>query len=650
MNIDLKYKHKKTAIAALAAMSVMLMLTLSMIPTASAAEEVEVEHSMATAGLIENGTIDAIKWWLRVLPGTSSAMGIYDYYNLDSNRLDIPAGDNDAIKAFARNVDAQRSAEQQYNLLMVASDLVRNDTQTWKLTDAYLNRAAEIAAGSVWYEGAKFDADGILEYGGLYEAISTGNLNTQDVLDRAVTVSVDLRDEWDATNYGGQLQIQLIWDNGGTGNAATTLHADFCTLAVVSGANNVVYLSQTIGDDATPENSTIWAYTSAAGSITSIAPGSTSMSLTKGENDVSSLPSGFYRLSPGTYGGPFMSSVSEHAAPLKGVMGIICDDSYGYASSSGDEIDIFWSGTTVQSTTLDYQITGCDTPQTSHGSPAALVRSYSEYYDQLTTLLYEAAEAAQVMWTISANTHTSNLLLSPSSLIPHLRNVGIDAEQSYAMYVMALDQIGQYNQSYGGVLKDGMTKISAQSLDLYCHGSIYAADGTAIAENVIFTPYIYLKDWTIYSGQYNTFSQDGLVMVWDVANTAAGWTMSSTTGNYQSIVVQKGAYFLSDEILYDGAQVPNIHLDVEEVQRISAFSELEWDRADAPKLLSASTLIMIIVVELGAIIALIGYIVRTPSIIVIGLIIALIGLVASGWIARVALGNEGLWDWLPWRL
>ena len=642
--MDLKYKHRKTAVATLAAMSVLLMLTITAAPLAAA--DAPEEYPVETAGFVSDETQEGIKAVLRLMIGSPTLAWIYDYGQ--NTQLDIPAGDDDAIKAYARNVDAQRSAEQQYNLLMVASDLVRNDTQTWKLTDAYLNRAAEIAAGSVWYEGAAFAGDGILEFGGIYDAISTGNLSTQDALDRAVTVSVDLRDEWDATNYGGALQIRLIWDNGGTGNATATLHADFCTLATVTGTDNIVYLSQTVGDDASTKNSTIWAYTN-AGTITPIAAGSSAIPLAKGANDVSSLPSGFYVLSPGTYGGPFMSSVSEKAAPVKGVMGIVCDDYYGYAFVSGDKIGINWNGTTVESNTLDFEITGCDTPQTSHGSPAALVRSYGEYYDQLTALLFEAAESAQVMWTISAKTHTSNLLLSPSSLIPHLKNVGVDAEQSYAMYVMALDQIGQYNNSYGGVLKDGMTKISAQSLDLYCHGSIYAPDGTAIAENVIFTPYVYLKDWTVYSGQNNTFGQDGMVMVWDAADTAVGWTAASTAGNYQSIVVQKGAYFLADEIIYGGAQVPSLHLDVEEVQRISVFEELDWDRSDAPKVLSASTLIMMIVVELGAIIALIGYIVRMPALIVIGLVVALIGVVASDWIARVALGNEDPLGWLPWR-
>lgn len=635
--------------AVLTVISALLILTVSMIPlaTAYAEEEEEIEEDpYVTASLISDGTVDAIKWWLRVIPITSSVMGIYDYYNLDNGRLNPPAGNDDEIKAYARNVDALRSAEQQYNLLMLASNLVQNDTQTWKLTDAYLNRASEISAGSLWYEGAKFDADGILEFGGIYDAIATGNLNTQDVIDRAIEVSVNLREVWNDTNYGESLQIELIWDGGTTGKSTSALYSDFFTLATASATENIVYLSQTVGDASSPTNSTIWSY-NGAGTITPVLAGSSAIPLVKGSNDISALPSGFYKLSPGTYGGPFLSSVSVGAAPVKGAMGIICDEKYGYAFSDGENIMVHWDGTTVESNSLDYKITGSDNAQTSHGSPLAIVKSYSDYLEQLTLLLFESAQSAQVMWTISANSHTSNILLSPSSLIPHLKNVGVDAEQSYAMYVMALDQIGQYNASYGGVLKDGMTKVSAQSLDLYCHGSIYAADGTAIAQDVIFTPYVYLKDWTIYAGQNNTFGQDGLVMVWDKASTAVGWEIASTAGNYQSIAVQKGAYFLPDEIIYDGSQVQNIHLEVEEIQRLTAFDALDWDRIDAPKVLSATTLIMIIVIELGMIIALLGYIFRTPGLIIAGLVVILIGLVASDWIARVALGNEGFWDWLP---
>lgn len=621
-------------VASLTVVILTLMLTVSAVPMALAVEEDD-QQIEATAGIIDDGTVGAIKWWLRVLPVTSSIMGIYDYYS-PNDRFDIPAGSGDTIKEFARDVDAQRSAEQQYNLLMVASDLVRNDTQTWKLTDAYLNRAAEIAAGTLWYSGATFDGDGILEYAGVYDAIANGNLNTQDVLDRAVKVSVDLRDDWDSTNYGQALNIRLIWDGGNTGNATSALYADFCTLVTATSDANIVYLTQSGDEFTTAENSTIWAYTN-SGSLTPLA-GGTTISLAKGANDVSALPSGFYRLTPGTYGGPFLQSVSANAAPTKGVMGIVCDESYGYVMSDGDNVKIWWNDTLTTSATLDYEITGCSNPQTSHGSPFALVNSYAAYMDQLTDLLYESTNAAQTMWTISAQVNTSNILLSPSALIPHLANVGITPEQSYAMYVLALDQISQYNANYGSILKDGMTKISAQSLDLYCHGSVYAADGTVLADNVIFTPYIYLKDWSIFSGRNNTFSQDGIIMIWDTADSAADWTIPSATG-YDTLVVTKGAYILPDEIYYGGEEVSSVHLDVKEIQRIAAFEDLDFERADTPKVLDASTLIMIIIIELGLIIGLLGYIIRTPAMIGIGFIVIVVGAVASKFIAALLLGG-----------
>jgi hypothetical protein len=259
--------------------------------------------------------------------------------------------------------------------------------------------------------------------------------------------------------------------------------------------------------------------------------------------------------------------------------------------------------------------------------------------DQLTARLFEAASAAQVMWTISATAHESNILLSPSSIIPHLRDINVSPEQAYAMYVLALDQIGQYNTNHGELLKDGMTKISAQSLDLYCYGSIHAADGTVIAKNVIFTPYIYVRDWTIYSGEHNTMTQDGMVMIWDTGkDTAVGWGGPSTTDAYASLLLDKGAYMSIDEIHYKGELVPSLKLDVVSVEQMEIFSGVDWDRQDPPNVLNATTLIMIILLEAAAIVLLVGYIIGRYELYIVALVIALIGILASEWVARIALG------------
>lgn len=622
---------KKYAKTAFALMSVALLATLSMSPA--------VTYEAEAKAWFDEGTEQAIYWWLRVLPVTSQIVGVYDYLTLDKDPSPPPAGNDDAVKAYARDVDALRSAEQMYNIYGISASLVRSDTETWKLSAAYLNRAAEIGAGSLWYEGATFDADAILEYASIYESVGNGNRNTQEILDEAVRVSADLKRLWDDTSYGGPLNIELTWGSGSTGACNERLALDFMTLATASADRNVVYLTKTATQNAPDTARTIWAYTT-TGSITPIAPGAASMPLSLGANDVGSLPSGFYRLSPGVYGGPFVSAVNADAAPVMGAAGIIRDDKYGYITSQDDgQVSIYWDKEIAKSSTLDFRITGSSKVQTSLNAPLELVSSYAAYMDQLTARLFEAASAAQVMWTISATAHESNILLSPSSIIPHLRDINVSPEQAYAMYVLALDQIGQYNTNHGELLKDGMTKISAQSLDLYCYGSIHAADGTVIAKNVIFTPYIYIRDWTIYSGEHNTMTQDGMVMIWDTGkNTAVGWGGPSTTDAYASLLLDKGSYLVMDEIHYKGELTPSLKLDVVSVEQIDVFKGVEWDRQDPPNVLDASTLIMIIILEAAAIIALVGYILGRNELYIIALVIAIVALVASEWVARIALG------------
>jgi hypothetical protein len=258
--------------------------------------------------------------------------------------------------------------------------------------------------------------------------------------------------------------------------------------------------------------------------------------------------------------------------------------------------------------------------------------------DQLSELLLEASIAAQTMWTITDTAKQSNILLSPSILMPHLTNVGIDAQQSYAIYVMALSQIAAYNTTYGEVLKDGMTQISAESLDLYCHGSVYDQYGNLVLENAILTPYTYLNDMKVSTGK-TLYNQDGLIMVWDMADTLVGWDMPTDTAAYEPMIMPQGAYLVLDEIVYAGEEVSTVTLEVVKVERIAAFDDILFERSDTPAVLDASTLVMIIVIELGIIIALIGYITRMPGLIAAGAIVALVGFFASDWIARFILGR-----------
>lgn len=629
---------KTNANRTLAVMSVILLASVAALPVLYEVEEAE-------AAWFDDGTQQAIYWWLRVLPATSSIVGIYDYLTLDQRDQIPPAGDDDAVKTYARDIDALRSAEQMYNIYGIASSLVQSDTQTWKLTNSYLNRAAEVGAGDLWYSGAMFDGDDILEYAGVYESIGNGNRNTQEILDEAVRVSMDLKGVWNNTSYGSPLTIALNWGVGNTGACESRLALDFLSIAQVSGNDNIVYLTQTTTDNAPDTATSIWAYTT-TGTITPIADGSPSMPLSLGANDISSLPSGFYRLSAGTFGGPFLPSVnSANAATVKGGVGIIKDDDFGYITVSDEAISVNdysrvsvnWDGRTDYTTSFDVNITGSSAVQTSLNAPFGMITSYIAYFDQLSSLLDEAAKSAHTMWSISSIANQSNILLSPSSIMPSLRDHNISPEQAYAMYVLALDQIGQYEASYGEVLRSEMTLMSPQSLDLYCQGDLHASDGSLVAADIIFSPYIYVGDWNIYSGERNIFGKTGMIMIWDEGDTLVDWEGPASSDNYGSVLMEKGQFIKVNEIVYKGEQTNHVRLQATSVDQIETFSGLDWDRIDPPAVLEASTLIMIILVEASIIIALIGYVTGQRMMYLIALILLLVGILLPELIASVAL-------------
>ncbi len=119
-------------------------------------------------------------------------------------------------------------------------------------------------------------------------------------------------------------------------------------------------------------------------------------------------------------------------------------------------------------------------------------------------------------------------------------------------------------------------------------------------------------------------------------------TMSMAPGMTQEAEAapwfDEGSYLVMDEIHYKGELTPSLKLDVVSVEQIEIFSGVDWDRQDPPNVLNATTLIMIILLEAAAIVALVGYIIGRNELYIIALVIAIIALLASEWIARMALG------------
>jgi len=641
-------KHKRIGYAALSCVIVTLMITCAVIPgivdtdTDASSSEEQYDDVGWLINYNQLRIMLACNFW-------SAGMGIIEIGNAISGiDVEYEASYGDTVKAHLRTLEAQNTAEKVIIVSKLSASLVDNDRQTWTLTESYLNRAAEIGASSIWYDGGTYDADAVLDYAGIYDLLSTGDFNTQYALDWAYDQAGNRISHWTA-DYATSMQIGIVWNGGTTGYATSGLNLDYCTIVTSTSGKNLVYLdTESLSGDmaGVATNKTIYNFNSSPATITSTLVGGQSVTLAVGSNDITALglTSGWYTLSSGVYGGQFMSSTNSNtAASTVGGAVIVCDSSIGYAVSTSTGVTVTWNGTQYESAYLRYQILadGVITDSSVTDEPDAvtkMVQTYAAYYAELKNRLYSAAQAGLVVWNISSAAHESNLLLSPSSVIPQLTNLNIDAAQSYAIYMATLDQLSTYYTEHDELLATSQATISEQSLQLYCYGSIYSSDGTLIAENVIYTPYVYVRDMEVSTAGYNILEQSGMAMVWNTTATSlTGWTNDST--DYQMVLLDKGTYFTCSGISYKSGSVSSVTLEVKKIVTTGVLGDAWKGREDSPKTFDATTLIMIILISIGLNIVQLGWIAnKSAFLIIVGVVMVVLGVFASDMLAGFLLG------------
>lgn len=562
-------------------------------------------------------------------------------YLRDNGNEENPAGDTESIKEFARQMSMGNAVDSISILSNTVFTLIDNNNKTWTLSQSYLNRLTEIAAATQWDTGRTYNPAEVLRYASVYDLIGDGLYNVSYAIGYGLNSLGDRESYWNGqTDWGSSIESGLEWD-GGSLTATSSLRIEATSIVDADQISNRVYLS---ADD---KQVTVW---SKNGGTIYDEDGVQVATVAAGEGTVD-LPDGFYRLSQGRWAGPFLPYVSagepEVCADVSGGAVIIADGSMGYVTVSGEDLVIDWAGMEASSDYLRYRFSADGTVKTTEAAEgyvdpvAEVIRSYADQMDVFQDCIEKAAVAGQVMWNISSTAGAANILLSPSSISPDLVDLGMDANQSYALYVSALSQIADYYDSYGEVLEAGDVRISADSLRMYCYGTIRDQDGTVIMEDVVFTPYVYIRNMTIESGTTNTFSQDGIVMVWSGDCTGLDDFNASSASSYGAVVMPKGASITVEEIIYDGEHTNSVQLTVKEIGRTEGLAPIVPEPMVTPNILDASVLVMIIIVELAAIVALLGYSFRVPVLFIVALVIVLIALLATDWITEILLEMFG---------
>ena len=573
---------------------------------------------VAGLGLKEaiQGVFDSVKSWL----GWGSGDG-------------KPSGDDEAVKEALAELSLQDTVFALNTAMIATSLLIETNTDTLDLSQAHFNRVTEIASGTIWSSNTEYNPEVILEYADVMGNLSDIKYNVEEAVLYLFDNLGDRVEYWSEYDWGSTIEARFVWDGGSTPVAQNTLRLIPTSIVDATQTANRVYI----------DGGTTTFYSPTGGTIRNAA-GIEVLSLARGEMKEAQVESGFYTLSQGTYAGPFLPAVTvmeyDCADVSAGVI-MVCDTSYGLAESMGDSLRIEFGGSTITSSRLSYQFTSSDltvTTGAAEGSDddsiTSVIHALGEQMRIIQDCIYDAAVAGQTMWMLSANANEANILLSPSSISPDLVELGFDANQSYALYVSALSQMSDYYDSYGDQLMMGDVRISEESLDLYCHGNIVDSDGVIIASDVIFTPIVYVRNMAVEHG-LNTFTQDGLVMIWSSGPLAD--FVNSGGSDMRTVVMPAGSGIVVDGIVQDGEAVNSVALTVKEISRTDGLKDYFPGGVETPDILDATTLVMIIAIELAVIVALVGYAFRAPVLFLVAAVIALVALLATDWITDLLL-------------
>lgn len=474
-------------------------------------------------------------------------------------------------------------------------------TDVWRFTNSYWMRQAEVAAAERWGAGQQYSAQALTERAGLY--VNTAQLmrNINEGPDATFSQLNDRVNIWKTVSGYESMKFKL--QHGGTSSTfANGLDLNIRPTATATSAANLVYLT---GDP-------LWSM--GAGEI--IAVDNTKHTLTQGYNDMSGIAPGVYKLSPGDYAGGMLPALMSGACKLRA----------GYVVSSPDGVKIAAlndNGVRYDGNQYDTLRLAIDTG-TKTSDPVdlmSLLRHYDNMITEIERSLTKAANAAYAAWTVYGAAGEANILLSPSSLVPQLEDVDVSAEQMTVLTTLYLRQVHDYYQRVQGNLNQTGWSLSPDSIDLYMRGDIYDSTGTKLYESVVFTPYIWLEDWTI-NKDLMTARQSGIIALWGETDDLNTWDGAASGTGAQIIALEPGYQIDVKQIVHHGKAVDSVSLTIMEIR--------PWDPIvmpkphQPPKIYDINALIVTVGLLIGALIAMMGVVTRQWWLLAVGAGVAIV--------------------------
>lgn len=634
--------------AILSVLAISLVMAVSLAPLAAEASDADMVTEVYpdsddpkelgfVAGLLIGLAVGGILWAV-------------DKYVVDP---ETPASDQTEVYKQLRGLYADKLITGWDTAKDMISSVMPADTSLWAFTTNYWNRAVELACAEAWNLDMDYDPDEMAEQAMLRKNIEAYIYDWQAAVDVAYKALADKHTKLTGDCWG-DMEISLAWDGGRfVADGSSDFYTDLLQIVTTSGTSSLVYIDTSTEDDGgnyvQKTSGNLYVFGRSA-TLRYVDTGKT-YTLGLGANDVTSMPSGLYRIetSGTTLAGPITGSAFDDSADVTGGMVLVSGSQLAYVRASGDDVVITKSnGSSNTSSYLKYEVSYngsdgqvTDTSVLCDGGTYNIVRDWAAMVEQIHDVLGRAATAGETIWGIFDSAEASSSFLSPSAITTTVEGVQLTAVQSQAIYVQAMMQIADYWEQHGSDLSsDPAFTTNRESLNLYCYGDIYY-NGQLWAENVVFTPYESLGEQELAAGETTVWQGSGFAMIWAQVDDFDAWNGQTSSTAYTLVDLSSGYELVIERIVKDGRDVDSITLQQSEIRKYNFGSSGGGDDPPgAVKVLDAGNLILVIIVELAVILFLLGYAMGQPVVgLIVAIIVAIIGLTCSDMIAALVLGT-----------
>lgn len=557
-----------------------------------------------------------------------------------------------------RRVEAQLMAEALMIGIPLYTNAIDNYANIWTLTGEHWVRQAELAAASYWSLGSDYDATTVMDGSRIYynDAVMMANATNQiNEQFKLINKHVGKWNDSEVAQYYGDGKMRLqfeFWGNNITVDADDTFTARMGTVIrdVTSDSNTVYYAGGPI-------------YLDGDGPVTIIGSKGHEIPLNPGWNWIEESDTfeyaDVYELVPGaTYFSSSMTSVvttPEFSSAYPEVaFAVTCGDNsmiISYDKANGTLTD-----GKIKRSAFD----GSGNPEgmkvriLAEGNNAeeqdltSILVQYGDLQSAISVTQTKANTSAMAVWSIYDDAGSASAYLTTLTVPDTYQNVTLNEAQKRMITILAMDQMAEYWNAYGGDVKTSDYRMTLDSISLYCRGSISIPGNTGESEkvydDVIFTP-IFYQDETLKSGTSNVVNQQGFIMVWSDGRSLASYNGEYTYENTDLIFIPSGATLGITEMKNAGEMVQSIDLDSAEVDWIDAEDMEDFDPYE-PERNDMAQLIRLILLAIGLGLAAYGVYSRNIILAVIGVTLIVIGVLFADGIANVIdrfLGVKFLW-------